>query len=194
MNVTTVLGIDPSLSATGLAVWRRDRAARGGARTTVTALETDTDVPTELRWHQIATRMWSHVDVGHTVAVMEGAIDVAGRGRTTQTLGELRGVLRYGLWLRGVPTVQPRPTTVKKYAGNGSWGKETMQVAARSQMATAVGWPRTYDEADAMWCLAMGMHKLGHPVVDPTVRRAEALMVPDWPDTWPSEVEGETPR
>lgn len=192
VNVTTVLGIDPSTTATGLAVWHLNPT--GTVRTTVTTLETDAGDPMELRWHQMATRIWAHIDTGHTVAVMEGAVDRTGRGNTTQVLAELRGVIRYGLWLRGVPYAQPRPTTVKKYAGNGSWGKETMMLAARQQMATAVGWPRTFDEADAMWCMAMGMERIGRSVVARTIRRAEALMVVDWPETWPSQMEGDTPE
>lgn len=179
--MTTIIGIDPSMSATGLAVWHD-----GGTTITVTVgtLETATDLPAEQRWHQIAARIWPHVEIGNTAVVMEGAIDVAGRGRTTQTLGELRGVLRYGLWLRGVPYIQPRPTTVKKYAGNGGWGKETMQVAARTQLATTLAWAKTFDEADALWCLALGLHKTGRPVVDPTPRRVETVMSITWP-AWP---------
>lgn len=189
VTITTVLGIDPSKSATGLAVWRSD------GYVCLTTLETDTGVADEQRWHQIATRIWSHIiPDGHTYAVMEGAIDVKGRGNTTQALGELRGVLRYGLWLRGVPYIQPRPTTVKKYAGNGGWGKETMLVAARSQLATPVQYARTFDEADALWCLALGMHAAGRPLVDPTQRRVETIMSLDWPMVWPSKLEGDTPR
>lgn len=188
--VVTVLGIDPSMSATGLAVWRDDGVS---IHTHVVTLETAAGIPTEQRWHQIACRIWPHI-VGTTAAVMEGAIDVKGRGQTTQHLAELRGVIRYGLWLRGVAYVQPRPTTVKKYAGNGGWGKETMQVAARSQLATPLGWASTFDEADALWCLALGLHKLGRPVVDPTPRRVETIMSITWPTSWPrTTTKGNTP-
>lgn len=192
--MTVVLGIDPSLSATGLAVWRDDPAAHQGVHTTVTTLETSPDDPAELRWHQILTRIWPHIVPGQTCAVIEGPVDRPGRGATTQALAELRGPLRYGLWLRGVPFVQPRPTTVKGFAGNGSWGKETMLVAARSQLSTPVGYPRTFDEADALWCLAMGLYRAGHHVVDRTIKRDAHVEGVDWPMSWPSKMKGEHPR
>lgn len=187
----TFLGIDPSTSATGLAVWRTDGTT---AHTTVTHLETSADTRTELRWHQITTRIWPHIVPGETYAVMEGPIDRPGRGQTTQVLGELRGVIRYGLFLRGVPYIQPKPSTVKAFAGNGSWGKETMLVAARSQMATSLAYARTFDEADALWCLAMGMYRWGRPPVDRTLKRSGHINALDWPRAWPSLMEGDTPR
>lgn len=174
MTTRTVIGLDLSLSRTGVAVWRNGLVV-------LRSFETSPDTMDTVRWHQIAVRIWPFITAKDTHAVIEGPVDIKGRGNTTQTLAELRGVIKYGLMLRGVPYVEPRPTTVKKYAGNGSWGKETMLEQARAQMATECSvWPANYDEADALWCMAMGCHRDGHPLVKATMRRNEAVAA-----TWP---------
>jgi len=81
------------------------------------------------------------------VIAVEGYIESFGGGTLAKIrLGEIGGSLRLRWFEQGIPYVEIRPGTLKRFAtGSGNADKERMVLAARKQGAT----PRNHDEADA---------------------------------------------
>lgn len=175
--MTTVIGVDASLTATGIAIWHGGRVQLGTIKTTPEM----GDEPE--RWRRICTRIWPHLR-RDTLAALE-AVPVykgkspAAQGGTVLKLGQLHGVLRYGFHARGVPLVRPQPTQVKQYAtGRGGASKEEMVEAAQRLLGV---YPGDDNQADAVWLMAMVLHKHGHPLAQLPVVQALVLDRVDWP-------------
>jgi len=196
--MTAIMGLDLSLSATGLATWYsadHDRTPR------VATIRTPADWPDEGRWEKIAGTVWRTIaengpDPFRTLIVVEGRINIRGRaelvggkaritgarGDTTLDLAELRGVIRYGLWRRGVPVAVVHPATLKRFAtGNGAANKETMVLAAERRLG-AVCPISNNNEADALWLLSMALHHHGRPLCPMPAKNVEALASVTWPN------------
>jgi Holliday junction resolvasome RuvABC endonuclease subunit len=88
----------------------------------------------------------------------------ASHGRSTVSLAELGGIVRYGLWCEGIIYIDVPPSTLKKYAtGKGNADKGAMLVAAVKRL----GYEGTdNNEADARWLHAVGMALMGKPVAN----------------------------
>lgn len=186
--VTSVLGIDASLTSTGFALWRDGRIH---LRTITTSPETG-DMRT--RRHRIAAEITPAV-TRRTLAVKEGVPLYKGksRGGNALELAALGGVVEEALYVRGVVVVIVQPTQVKQYAtGNGNADKAQMVAAAQEQLGVLVA---NDDEADALWMAAMGLHQYGRPLVErvPPARalvlaRNRVLAKVEWPH-WSMEVD-----
>ena len=102
-------------------------------------------------------------------------------------------MLRYGLHARGVPFGVVRPTELKQFAcGTGNADKPAMvQMAAATYGAGANlpmgAWKPTWPlsdvdavshEADALWCLAMGLYHLYLSDWSPTAEHLAHTMSP----------------
>lgn len=181
--MTTVLGLDPSLSATGLAVWRTGQplhleTIREEAWDTVPA---DWRMPH--RCDRISARVLKWLEPGATVAVIEAPIKPAAehtKGMATLDIAQLRGVLEVDLMRAGVPFTRIHPATLKAYAVKGNANKAAMVAMARAFLGSL--YPvRNDNEADAFWLLAMAMHRYGHPVVPTTPNRVRSV---SRVDTW----------
>ena len=144
-----IVGLDPSLTATGVAVWqegdidtytlRPPRTLRGGAR---------------LDW--IGNQLVVATDGASVVAAEGYAYRSRGSGIS---LGELGGVLRRMLFRQGTPLYTVPPASVKKFAtGQGNASKEAVLVAAVHSLGYA---GNSTDEADALWILTFAMAKSG---------------------------------
>jgi crossover junction endodeoxyribonuclease RuvC len=176
--MTTILAIDPSLAATGLAWWV-------DGRTRVTTVCTSPRDRDEDRWHRIAMAILTRRDPtpGKTIAVIEGRITPGEDAvQTAMDLAELRGVIRYGLHQCRIPVAEMHPSTLKLWAtGNGRASKQSMMDAARGRLGH-VAHCQDDNQADALWLLAAALHHYGaFPLWRPPVKNLRALSTPAWP-------------
>jgi Holliday junction resolvasome RuvABC endonuclease subunit len=95
-------------------------------------------------------------------------------------LGELGGVVRLALFEAGVPYVDVKASSVKKYAtGKGNAPKEGMLAAAIRRLDYQ---GQSFDEVDALWLRAMALDHYGEPLVEmPGLNRSALAAVP-WPE------------
>lgn len=142
------MGIDPSLTATGVAVGNAVFTIRSKQR----GVQRLVDIRGQLR---------PHLPGVHLVAI-EGYAFGAPQGMAA--LGELGGVIRTAIHEAGADYVDIAPATLKMFAlGVGRGSKTDVVVAARDRL----GYQGTSDdEADALWLRAIAAHLLGKPVVD----------------------------
>lgn len=95
------------------------------------------------------------------------------RGRSTISLGELGGLIRFEVWARGIDVLEVPPAQLKLYAtGRGVGSKTSMVIAARERL----GYEGTSDdEADALWLRALAYEVVGAPLVKLPVANLAAL-------------------
>jgi Holliday junction resolvasome RuvABC endonuclease subunit len=160
--MTSVVGLDLSLTATGIAY------PDGTAATLHTG--TWRGMPRlGLIWDRVA-QVLNSTDPSPDLVVIEG-YSYASQGRAVVSMGELGGLVRYMLWRNGWRYIEVAPGTLKKYAtGKGSASKNAMLIAARDRLGYT---GEDNDQADALWLRAAGHEVLGDPVVDmPKANRA----------------------
>lgn len=149
------VGLDLSLTSTGVAHLHDDDAERCTARIRVTAT-----APMGVRLRNIV----SAVDefAGLTAAEMVVIEDLPTHARAAGLTGQLHGAVKMWMADRALPPpVTVPPATLKVFAtGRGNADKTAMVVAARDRL----GYLGTADdEADALWLLEIGLHLLTHP-------------------------------
>lgn len=159
-----ILGIDPSLTGTGLAY-------ADGTTATVATRAADGD----RRLVQIANAVRACVD-GVQLAVME---DLPKHAMAAGLTGRVQGVVRLVLLEAGVPYVTVVPATLKKYAtGKGVGDKTPMVMAAYKRFG--LEFPDD-NQCDAFWLRAMGLDAYHEPLAElPAVQR-DAMTKVDWP-------------
>lgn len=168
MGSPWVIGIDPSLTATGI-------ASRLGSTWTFGGPATHGDRRLQvIRDGVLATCHAPHPDL----AVIEGPY--VHNLNNSMTLGMVHGVVRLACIDAGVPYAIVSPATLKKYAtGNGGADKAAMRAALRRH--TGID-EKDDNRVDAWWLRHMGLDHLGHPVIAlPDAQRASLSRVP-WPD------------
>lgn len=150
-----VIGIDPSLTATGVA------DATGGLHTIVSKPDGGTVAD---RARRLAT-IWAHL----RPLRLDGAHLVVIEGPAFSRQGQAGVHLRAGLWWHivtrlhavGVPVAEVAPTALKKYAtGKGNADKSDMRLALYKRAGLDVS---SDDEVDAWWLRQMGLVHLGDP-------------------------------
>lgn len=177
MSDAVVLGLDLSLTATGLAaVW-----ADGSfdTRTITTAGKRgDSLADRERRISHIAADVLGFAEMsGFTLAVVEGP-SVMSKGGSNWD--------RAGLWWRVIHTLGApnyavaAPTTVKKWAaGKGNADKAAVAVGV------ARLWPSfectSDNEADALALASMGAQRLGMALFPKRAHHSDALLKVEWP-------------
>lgn len=165
MTTPRVLGLDPSLTATGVALPDGD-------------LETIRPGPAELGDHRLLHLHEALVDrldrqPRPTLAVVE---DLPLHARAAGLVGMAQGVIRLVLVAWGVPTVAVPPATLKVYAtGSGRATKADMRVELLKRTGLDV---RDDNQVDAAWLRLLGLDLAGHPELDlpKTHRRALAKL------------------
>jgi crossover junction endodeoxyribonuclease RuvC len=177
-----VLGIDVSLSSTGLALVDHRGLRTGLVRTR--PVEGYAATTTRLQYIKAGVREWLTQPVD--LAVLEDPTKVAtsARGQMTGKASERAGLFWLVLDLlaeAGVPFGACTSSQLKQYGtGNGNAGKAAMVAAAREAFPRA-GIAKD-DEADAAWLAAMGARRLGAPIDgEGTTARAKALQRAEWP-------------
>lgn len=149
-----VLGIDPSLTATGIAY-------RDGTTATVKTRNTG-----DRRLVAIQEAVAVATDMDTRLAVLE---DLPTHAQGAGLTGMVQGVIRVTLIDNEVPYVTIAPATLKKYAtGSGSATKADMRMALYQRTGLDL---RDDNQVDAWWLRAAGLQMLGHPVV--TVPRVQ---------------------
>lgn len=170
----TVVGLDPSLTGTGVA-----RIDDYGIHTVLIKSTGKKGDSLASRARRLASLL---SQIGNLVP--EGALVVIEQPAYSQTGGSHHD--RSGLWWLVVAflhnfhkIVEVAPGTLKKFAtGVGNAGKDQMLAAAIRRYPAA----EVVDNnvADAVHLAAMGARYLGHPLEADTVKILEAMEVPRW--------------
>lgn len=201
----TVIGVDPSLSCTGVALWREGEVSTFSVKTKPVY------GPRVVRERVIVERVLSWVPIlrqnrEHTTLIMIEAVFLQRlRGRTSLDLAGLHDVLVYAFNGLHIPVGVVAPTSLKQFATrDGRASKETMVADAKALMGVET---ENDNEADALWLAAMGVVAGGgrvnhwpprsdHPIALNNQRlRAEVLSHVDWigadnlPNEWLREQE-----
>lgn len=162
-NRHSVLALDLSLTATGVAQWPL------GCDRTTWAIKTSAKDPMGERLDLICHEI-GQVLTGGTHAIIEDYA-LHGPGDKGKT-GMVHGVVRRDLWCEDVPLIVVSPASLKLWAtGKGNSGKPAMLAEAIKRL----GFDGHDDnEVDALWLWTLGCELLGDPVVDlpQTHRRA----------------------
>lgn len=178
MSIPNVVGLDLSITATGVAL------ADGSVTTISGGPASDGD----RRLRCITEAIEDHVTVSCDdsgpfdyvrrvdLVVIEGPVL---RSQAAIALGLLHGAVRLRLMDWGIPYVLVPPATLKKYAtGKGNADKTAMALALYKR----AGLEHADDnQTDAWWLRAAGLHHLGHPVVDVPAPNRESLDKVGWP-------------
>ena len=188
MSAPTVIGLDLSITATGLVDDNGQASTINGGRA---SLGDD-------RLHAIATAIEDSLtvyvdDSGYVecvdradLVVIEGPVL---RSAAAISLGMLHGAVRLRLMDWGVPYVEIPPATLKKYAtGKGNADKTAMALALYKRAGLELA---DDNQVDAWWRRAAGMQRLGAPVVDLPAAQIAALEKVRWPVAASAAGEGE---
>lgn len=176
--MTAVLGLDLSLTGTGLAAVTSDG---GFTVTTVdsTGRRGDTLADRDRRLADLARRIGLFIQNWdtYTLAVLEGPAIMAKGGSNWD---------RAGLWWLVIQMIDPNrtavaaPTTVKKWAA----GKGNADKAAVAGGVTRL-WPEfecgSDNEADALTLASMGAQRLGMNLFPKRAHHSDALLKVEWP-------------
>lgn len=182
----TVIGIDPSMTSTGVAVWREGRIG------TFRVPTSPADGHRVDRQRLIVGRILpllgervvqiSHRATAQTVCLIEAVHQGKHKGRAALDLTGLHDVIVYGIRARHIPVGVVAPQHAKQVAtGKGNAGKAQMVEACAEQLGLHVA---TADEADAAWFAAMGVMAGGGWVVPARAGRDKAGRWWPWPVPW----------
>jgi len=167
MNKPTVLGVDLSLTATGIAL-------PAGGTTTVRTRTEDGDH----RLNQIINEVIDAL-AGSRSTLLVVIEDLPIHARSAGITGMVHGAVRAALNDEQFPYALVPPATLKKYAtGRGNATKPDMRMALYRRAGIDL---RDDNQADAWWLRAMGLDHLGHPPVDLPKAQREALAKVYWP-------------
>lgn len=160
-----VIGIDPSMTATGLA-WA-DKLA-------VVTFTAATDRRLDAIYHAVQDALG--YDGAVDLAVVE---DLPVHGKGAGITGMAQGVIRLALIRAGVPYVTVPAATLKKFAtGRGNATKPDLRVELLKRAGLD---ERDDNKVDAWWLRAIGMEHLGAPIVDLPKAHVAALGKLKWP-------------
>ena len=147
--VMRVVGIDPSLTGTGLCA--------DGECATVT---TKPEQPMGERLALIYAAVGGCADGSPWLAVME---DMPAHAKSAGLTAMAHGVVRLALHHAGAHVLTVPPATLKKYAtGKGAATKADMRMALYQRVGIDL---RDDNQVDAWWLRALGHQMLGAPVV-----------------------------
>lgn len=152
-----VIGLDLSLSNTGLAVYSPT------SETVVASMDIPSDptMPLAARIHHIVGVIDAAIEEHDPIAVYSEGIVVISHGegsiKTAIALSKLHGAVELTVYERLMLVVDPlAPTTVKKFAtGSGGADKEAMRTAARRRFDMDV----SHDVADALFVALCGVSR-----------------------------------
>jgi crossover junction endodeoxyribonuclease RuvC len=172
--VTTVVGIDPSLTATGLSVVVCDSGYVATQR-----------LATKLRGHERLDWIVNNVGVWligarPDLAVIEGP-SYGSTGSTYHQLAGLWWLVAHKVHSARVPYAIVTPQQRAKYAtGKGGAAKDAVLLAVAKRYPDVE--VESNDEADALLCAAMGARHLGRPIDDLPQTHLAAMDAVGWPE------------
>lgn len=153
--VTRVLGLDLSLTSTGVVVL-------GSAGGEVVGVQDSVAIKSKLRGgarlEEIREQVMAEVDLFKPeLVVIEGY--AFGRPNQMAALGELSGVIKHALYLDGWPFIIVPPTRAKKFAcGKGNAKKDQIRLDVFKRWSFEA---KTNDEVDAYVLARIGLAYLG---------------------------------
>jgi Holliday junction resolvasome RuvABC endonuclease subunit len=163
--MTSIIGIDPSLTATGLALatgetWTaNDRSYSGDDRL-------------DYIYRSVHTIAQAHNETGDplALAVVE---DLPVHAKSAGLTGMAQGVVRLALRQTLVPYILIPAATLKKYAtGKGNATKPDMRMELYRRTGLDL---RDDNQVDAWWLRALGHELVGEPVVQLPKTHTDAL-------------------
>ena len=164
MTMPTIIGLDLSLTGTGIATPAGERTVRTNAAD-----------PIEERLRTIRAAVIGETVVG-CITVIE---DFVTRSPAASTLGMVHGVVRVALAEVGVPFVLVPPATLKKYVtGKGNAKKPDMRMAVYQRFGLDLP---DDNQVDAYGLRAMGLDAYGHPLAQLPALQRESLDKVAWP-------------
>lgn len=167
-----VIGLDLSLTATGIAPW-----VDGMPTFTVRTVTADGDQRLRRIVVDARTEAYDHVK-GEPIelAVIE---DLPTHAHSAGITGMVHGAVRCALMALGVPYALIPPASLKKYAtGRGNATKADMRMALYKRAGLDL---KDDNQVDAWWLRAAGLEHLGCPVVEVPQTHRDALGKVDWP-------------
>jgi crossover junction endodeoxyribonuclease RuvC len=176
-----VLGVDPSLTATALAMVTTTRTA------VIVDLAVSKTKPCGAGSAAKRARMNALVSAvcasaGHADLVVLEGLSFASKGSATRDLAGLWWLLFEQLMRGDVPVGVVPPSVLKKWA-TGAGNADKFRVG----QAIAKRWPdvelRSNDEADALGLASMGLHHLGALPWQPLAHQAEQIGRVEWLET-----------
>lgn len=166
MSRPTVVGLDLSLTATGIA----------GADWAKTLKPKNTGYD---RLRNIRDSVVLDYTASADLVVVEGPSYGSKTGNQHERAG-LWWLIAYALWMRGTPLAVVPPSNLKKYAtGSGIADKDRVMASVVRRFDWFDG---DNNAADAAVLAAMGYDHLGHPTVTMPQAHREALKAVKWPD------------
>lgn len=170
-----VVGVDPSLTGTGLAI-----VAASGAPRLLTI------TPGRRRGHDriayLRDQVAQRITAGNLV-VVEGPAYGAQKGAGHHEMAGLWWHLTHDLWRRGIGWAVVPPATLKRYAaGKGNAAKDQVLSAVIRRYGHLVD-VEDNNQADALALAAMGADQLGHAIVGAPAAHRAALAAVTWPPT-----------
>lgn len=183
MSARRVVGLDLSLSSTGMSDGRRSKA-----------VQTEPGTRLEARFAHIVQEVIDFVDdpfqgrLADVVVIESGAFSRGAQAASAEQLAGLRYLVRVSLWARHIPFALVTPTGLKAYVtGKGVATKQQMVEAVRDRYGVDLADVKVkdgrYDLADAFGLAAMGYDRLGVPLArqgPPAPHKS--LLAMDWPD------------
>lgn len=183
--MTTILGLDPSLTSTGVAFLDNNGiavthlASKGRAGATLNESAKRVDQLCDDLHHLLA-------DLDHITLVVIEAPAMAHANAGTSLINGLWWSYVRTVHTAGVPIVSVAPTSLKVYGcGKGNAGKDEVLLAVARRYPQAP--IETNDQADAVVLAAMGWHHVtGTPLVDLPATHTRALAKVQWPADVPA--------
>lgn len=167
-NDFSTLGIDPSLTSTGLSMSGQTISIRCDSTGPKRLIEIRDQIMHTVRHNAIDC-----VSIEH--------YSYASRNSQAHSIGELGGVLRVALYEAGVPTVEIPPTCRAKFAtGKGNAGKPEVVSAISARTGIVWNGGDGADRCDAWVLEEMLRYKLGQSVIDWPKSHTDALEKVDW--------------
>jgi len=163
--MSTVIGIDPSLTGTGLA-WAN------GETWTAASSSYQGDDRLDYIYRAVHTVCEQSNQVGQpiTLAVVE---DLPKHAHGAGLTGMAQGVIRLALKQTLVPYILIPAATLKKFAtGNGNAGKPDMRMELYKRTGLDL---KDDNQVDAWWLRALGHELLGDPIVSLPKAHTDAL-------------------
>jgi Holliday junction resolvasome RuvABC endonuclease subunit len=165
--IPRVMGIDPSISATGLCLPDGMLQVVGGD-----AALGDLRLAAIFEAVDLVCEQYEP-----DLAVIE---DLPTHAHGAGITGMVQGVVRLALMRHSVPYAKVVPSTLKKYAtGDGRADKSDLRMALYQRAAID---ERNDNKVDAWWLRHMGLDRFGCAPIDLPIAQRASLKVPVWPE------------
>lgn len=167
-NTLVVMGLDLSLTSTGISVKGKTSAFRSKNKGVVRLIDIATAVINECVANQV------------TAVAVEGYA-YSSRNSHSHSIGEMGGVVKVELFKQGIKVVEIPPTCRAKFAtGKGNAGKNEVVSAISAKTGIVWGGASGDDECDAWILEQMALAHLGLSPYDWSSTQLSALDKVDW--------------